>query len=183
MDNCLSTLKHETMYYPSKILDLADDKDTKLNVMNDLLIYYKELYTILTAQTVSQMSNIRNTLSPISLKAGFNSDLKVSADPLMFDYLFEILRKFSGGDMSVSVSSDDNNYVRFDISMPNVSLTYEQCMHLFAPDISNIPLLICRQIVRENSEITNKSGCGITAIPQIEGSGIIMRVVLSKGKD
>lgn len=183
MDNCLSTLKHETMYYPSKILALADDKDTKLNVMNDLLIYYKELYTILTAQTVSQMSNIRNTLSPISLKAGFNSDLKVSADPLMFDYLFEILRKFSGGDMSVSVSSDDNNYVRFDISMPNVSLTYEQCMHLFAPDISNIPLLICRQIVRENSEVTNKSGCGITAIPQIEGSGIIMRVVLSKGKD
>lgn len=32
LDNCLSTLKHETMYYPSRIRQLVDGKDANLAV-------------------------------------------------------------------------------------------------------------------------------------------------------
>lgn len=31
LDNCLSTLKHETMYYPSRIMQLVDDDADKMH--------------------------------------------------------------------------------------------------------------------------------------------------------
>ena len=40
----------------------------------------------------------------------------------------------------------------------------------FKPVRENIPFLICRQIVRENSEATNRRGCGIEAEPLENGT-------------
>ena len=38
LDNCLSTLKHETMYYPSRIRQLVDEKDKNLNAINEVAL-------------------------------------------------------------------------------------------------------------------------------------------------
>ena len=38
LDNCLSTLKHETMYYPSRIRQLVDEPDGQLEAIDELAI-------------------------------------------------------------------------------------------------------------------------------------------------
>lgn len=62
LDNCLSTIKHETMYYPSRILQLVDQirlqiQDSgnaqdgisgQITDMYEAITYYKEIYTLLS---------------------------------------------------------------------------------------------------------------------------------------
>ncbi len=60
MDNCLSTIKHETMYYPGRIQQLVDRMRTSaasldfLDTLSETAAYYKEVYTLLTAQASQQ---------------------------------------------------------------------------------------------------------------------------------
>ena len=39
----------------------------------------------------------------------------------------------------------------------------EQAANLFTPQSDTIPYLLCRQIVRDHGEATNRRGCGIWA--------------------
>ena len=58
LDNCLSTIKHESMYYPSRIHQLAsrlmtagpDTATSDLQQLTELSHYYKEIYTLLSSQ-------------------------------------------------------------------------------------------------------------------------------------
>ena len=59
IDNTLSTIKHETMYYPNRIKylidnmiinskdDVANESSDKINTMAELMLYYKDVFTIL----------------------------------------------------------------------------------------------------------------------------------------
>lgn len=67
MDNSLSTLKHETMYYPNRIKQLVDaalsgaethaDRATVADV-SELLNYYKEVFSILSACAEKQVEMV-----------------------------------------------------------------------------------------------------------------------------
>lgn len=75
MDNCLSALKHETMYYPSRIKQLVDSvleqqdvtPDAKtIQDIDELLSYYKDIFTILSSCAGKQVEQVlfkRTTLS------------------------------------------------------------------------------------------------------------------------
>ena len=74
MDNCLSMIKHETLYYPSRIKELVgqlmcckDDEScsVKISMMSELMEYYKSIYGVLTTCAANQLSNIAFT--PLSL--------------------------------------------------------------------------------------------------------------------
>ena len=54
IDNCLSTIKHETMYYPGRILQLAERQPVDLATLNETANYYKDIFTLLSAQGDSQ---------------------------------------------------------------------------------------------------------------------------------
>lgn len=65
LDNCLSAIKHESMYYPSRIrqlllqLDRSEEKDVRIRLAEDLeevICYYKEIYTILCEQAARQLA-------------------------------------------------------------------------------------------------------------------------------
>ena len=67
MDNCLSTLKHETMYYPNRIKQIVDvalaDPHAPVNeeIINDideLLSYYKEVFAILSTCAGKQVEKV-----------------------------------------------------------------------------------------------------------------------------
>lgn len=67
MDNCLSTIKHEAMYYPSRIkqivrrireTDNAEDVMKQVYTLNELAEYYKEIYMLLASQLERQLSFI-----------------------------------------------------------------------------------------------------------------------------
>lgn len=62
IDNSLSTLKHETMYYPSRLkqmLGMAHDGDgissERMHEIRQLLEYYKDVYDILSSCAASQV--------------------------------------------------------------------------------------------------------------------------------
>lgn len=67
MDNCLSTLKHETMYYPHRIRQLVDQALAASDVrsipdmvddIDELLNYYKEIFSILCACAGKQVEMV-----------------------------------------------------------------------------------------------------------------------------
>ena len=57
LDNCLSALKHETMYYPSRIRLLADNGDTQS--MLEVASYYREIYGMLSEQAIRQVEQVK----------------------------------------------------------------------------------------------------------------------------
>ncbi len=150
LDNCLSTLKHETMYYPSRIRLLADKGETQS--MLEVASYYRELYGLLSEQAIRQTEQVKLHLKKVDLYGQ-----EVLGDEHMLRYLFEILK----GEVTVAVK--DSQYLLYTICRPDLSLTDEEAANLFTPQMDNIPYLLCRQIVRDHGEATNRRGCGIWA--------------------
>ena len=64
LDNCLSTLRHETMYYPNRVGQLIHtaeaqtlDADT-LRSLDEMLRYYKEIFTLLSSCASRQVERV-----------------------------------------------------------------------------------------------------------------------------
>ena len=154
LDNCLSTLKHETMYYPSRIRQLVDTEDVES--LKEVTSYYRELYGILSQQAMRQIEHVKLHLKPLHYD--------ILGDKTLIDYLFEILRKQGGGQpLTVEARPKDQRYVELRVPMPALKLSEQQAAQLFLPSTENIPYLLCRQIVRDHGEATNRRGCGIWA--------------------
>ena len=77
LDNCLSTIKHETIYYPNKIkqiigrlnaqnLSEKEEKDA-VETMTELMEYYKGIFTILSSCASRQLEEVtfRRTTIPV----------------------------------------------------------------------------------------------------------------------
>ena len=80
LDNCLSTIKHETMYYPNRIKLLVsqllegtltvEEETDKLQSVSELINYYKVIYSILYACASRQLEEVffrRSLISADSL--------------------------------------------------------------------------------------------------------------------
>ena len=160
LDNCLSTLKHETMYYPSRICQLLDAGD--MVSLKEVATYYRELYGILSAQAMHQVAPTKLHLMP--LQHG------ILGDENLIRYLFEILKKQSGEKSpDIQYLPQEGPYVEVHIPMPQLKLTEAEVHDLFTPSKDHLPYLLCRQIVRDHGEATNRRGCGIYAT-LIEGT-------------
>ena len=157
LDNCLSTLKHETMYYPSRIRQTLDSGDTES--LSEVTSYYRELYGMLSQQAMRQVERTHLHLRPLSMEG-----VIILGDENLIRYLFEILRKQSGEKKpEIQFSQKNEKYVEVSVAMPGLDFSKEQPEDLFQPKREHIPFLICRQIVRDHGEATNRRGCGIRA--------------------
>ena len=163
LDNCLSTLKHETMYYPSRIRQLVDEDKKDLNAIREVALYYKQLYALLSEQAMVQLDN----------------NLKVNSR--LVNYLFELIKKISGeSNIQRTVKYKDKLYVMICLELPSLHLTDAQCAVLFTPLSIDIHYMVCRQIVREIGETTNLRGCGISA-SQLNGrQGTLIEITLPR---
>ena len=77
LDNCLSTIKHETIYYPNKIKQIRgrlnaqnlSEKEEKeaVETMTELIEYYKGIFTILSSCASRQLEEVtfRRTTIPV----------------------------------------------------------------------------------------------------------------------
>ena len=143
LDNCLSTLKHETMYYPSRIRQLVDAGD--VDSLTEVAAYYRDLYSILIQQAVDQVERIKLHVRPVRFYGQ-----QVLGDENLLRYLFELLEvrgeRLEGRDMITSEVKDDN-YVVF---------------HVPYKTRDSLTSYLCRQIVRDHGEATNRRACGIT---------------------
>ncbi len=146
LDNCLSTIKHETMYYPSRIKQLIEKRSDDIQPIHELLDYYHELYVLLCTQATKQI----------------DQDGKLDKD--LFRYLFEILFHAGGAHKSQIIErSTTDDYVELEIPMPKLSLSPQQTSSLFTPETIDVRFLICRQIMRNIGEKTGARACGIRA--------------------
>ncbi len=135
LDNCLSALKHETMYYPDRIRQLVDDGD--INALGEVTQYYRQLYGILSEQAMRQVEKVRLHVHPMELYGQ-----QVIGDENLLRYLFEIIKP-----SDVQTDVKDEQYVTY-----SLTATFK----------SDIDRLLCRQIVRDHGEATHRRGCGIT---------------------
>ncbi len=147
LDNCLSALKHETMYYPSRIRQLTDSGD--LSQLAEVTRYYRELYGILSEQANRQVEQVKLHVRKLLLYGQ-----PVLGDEHMLHYLFELLGvKESRGDRQeanpqVASEVKDAQYVVFRIAA--------RCQ------LTEVETLLTRQIVRDHGEATHRRACGIT---------------------
>lgn len=199
LDNCLSTLKHETMYYPSRLIRLAGGKERDSGNIKELADYYHELYTLLSMQAMRQVQNMKIDVVPVGLKdilpkyvAYEGNDIILLGNRELLIYLFELLFSLSGHKDTAAEASDGvgyfteymsvgnigNDYARISITMPSLNFPVKDVADLFTPSKSRIKYLLCRQIVRDHSEITNRRGCGISA--RSDEGVVVVDVVLPK---
>lgn len=154
VDNTLSTLKHETMYYPSRIRQLIDADDTQSLV--EVADYYRELYGLFSAQAMNQVSRSMLRLRPL--------DHEILGDEILVGELFDILRRQNGQQAPVvNYVPRNEHYIDCRVIMNQLTLTPHEVSRLFMPHIDNIPYLLCRQIVRDHGETTNRRACAIRA--------------------
>lgn len=155
LDNCLSTLKHETMYYPSRIRQVIDESPSDLTALCELVDYYKSLYTMLSAQAMEQV------------------DANIKYDKVLNDYLLSLLRSISKHIHESLRLEEGSPYAAYRLEVQDVAYDASVHRNLFTPLTSDMKFLLCRQIVRELGEVTNLRGCGIIARPSESGHLLI----------
>lgn len=168
-DNCLSTLKHETMYYPARINQLVKENKTgETESIEQLVEYYRDLYNILMMQAMQQTNSMvfENKKIQLSELLRVDTDICTTGDRDVMEYMFEILRKQSiDGNFTVYISETDKRYVIIETKIRSNHTGAE----IFIPSPDNIPFLLCRRIIRDHSEITGLRGCGINAVATDNG--------------
>ncbi|MGL4853273.1 MAG: DUF5113 domain-containing protein, partial [Phocaeicola sp.] len=81
LDNCLSTIKHETVYYPNKVKQLIEKLDheewevgdlEQVETIGELMDYYKSVFTLLASCASRQLEEVtfrRGTIAAAELAA------------------------------------------------------------------------------------------------------------------
>ena len=169
LDNCLSTLKHETMYYPSRIRQLIEASPDDVASLKELVDYYKSIYLMLSAQAMEQV------------------ETNLKCDAALKDYLFRLIQEtvkdlakahgIAITQVKPEIKSVHTAYATCQFVFSG--LRYDDSLHhrLFTPLTVDMRFLVCRQIVREMGETTNLRGCGIQTKPSDDGF-LVIEVVL-----
>lgn len=169
LDNCLSTLKHETMYYPSRIRQLIEASPDDVASLKELVDYYKSIYLMLSAQAMEQV------------------ETNLKCDAALKDYLFRLIQEtvkdlakahgIAITQVKQKIKTVHTAYATCQFVFSG--LRYDDSLHhrLFTPLTVDMRFLVCRQIVREMGETTNLRGCGIQAKPSDDGF-LVIEVVL-----
>ena len=121
LDNCLSTIKHETIYYPNRIKQIIDrlnsgvlSEDTEkenIEAIEELISYYKDIYTILSSCASRQLEEVTFRRGVIDLE-GLLATLFKESDETFFlsvgignrGYRFESYRRCCAVEVLIGVS-------------------------------------------------------------------------------
>lgn len=162
LDNCLSTLKHETMYYPSRIAQLLSEDERDMNAIYELTAYYKKLHEILSAQAMKQTEG------------------KYGVDGETIRYLIDIISKIDDNNNLQIIAHDSKDGRSVDLEIPlKKQYSDEEVIQMFTSNTSDFRFLICRQIIREAGEERRSRGNGIKAVNNDNGQTII-RITINK---
>ena len=188
LDNCLSTLKHETVWYPNRIMQMAQG-DVNASEMLELVDYYREIYGILSQYALSQtkehllhaervdvdqlMADTRTFFGKHTSRKGINADIEytdnglaVKGDGGMLRYLLECLvEDASEGERIALEASVEGDFVRISVHRNGEMFSGADTDLLFSPlrNRESMSYVICRQIIREHDELFGYPGCRINA--------------------
>jgi len=146
MDNCLSTLKHETMFYPSRLCALiADSSSPDAAQLRNIAQYYKEIFWQLSQMAASQTIVERNV------------------DSHMLDYMVQLVAQLGGDLGAVEFAADNNTYSTMRIPFPRMAFDSGLPQRLFSPSTADVRFIMLRQAVRELGEKLGARACGVSA--------------------
>lgn len=171
LDNCLSTIKHETLYYPNKIkqiimylqeeISMPEEREL-VKTMNELMSYYKSIYTILSSCAARQLDDItfrRQTIAVKDLadyaqkymrrvkkKTACQIELQVDlcdghviGDKVLLEYLFENLINeaisYEKDGLLILHIISEKEFMRFELKDTRRHYSQEELDNLFNPDL------------------------------------------------
>lgn len=201
LDNCLSTLKHETVWYPNRIVQLAGRGGDTVR-MAELAGYYREIFGILSQQALAQTGmqlvrrgyvDVDRTVAEVSAETGRKrnfeiqtvpSGLTMLADDILVRYLLESLLERGielGCGAPVTVSAlNDGQFVRVETFFPGISPNPDTLFSALEGRES-MAFVLCSQIIREHDECFGHVGCRINAENR-QGGTLIWFTLPSAGK-
>lgn len=155
IDNCLSTLKHETMYYPSRIKRLIEAEEVDMQSLTATVDYYRELYMLLfrNAEGQTRLNCLHHTVVDVTDRLHLREPLSVVADKDMVELLFSLLTKHLGQSSLPPQVNVEGKYV-------TLTFTPAEKVDADAPAMLT-DSLYCRQIVRDMGEVCHARRCGI----------------------
>ena len=167
LDNCLSTIKHETVYYPNRIKQLVEhleQRDERIQ-MKELVDYYKVVFTTLVGCASRQLDEVtfrrsevkadvllRSAAAYHSKRCSIKSDIpqliaEACDDTLLCDVNLVdfLLEKLVDASFAVSASDvlhleamADGDFIRISLTNTSRSMSAEMLHTLFYPSrISN----------------------------------------------
>ncbi len=197
LDNCLSAIKHESMYYPSRIRQLTERMDDgDIDKLDELVSYYHHIYSILCSQANEQLEKpsfkrqtlsvdnvfgiMRNSFQRIAreapdLQLDTNSaEASVLGDAVLLSALFDNVLKWTarGTNHLTATAQVTEHFVDFSIHNPDVSPTEQELHDTFHPAKEKIPMLIAKQIVREHDIYSGNPGLRLYALRHQSGYAI-----------
>ena len=164
LDNCLSTLKHETMYYPSRIRQLIDQGD--MESVNEVVSYYRDLYNMLSQQAMSQVERVKLHLRPL--------EHGILGDETLVGYLLDILKKQHPIEMTFVPHG--SQYIEIQCLLPAGAFGEG------SNQPAAIDYLLCRQIARDHGEATNRRACSVRKETQEDGTINMIILLPAYGK-
>ena len=200
IDNTLSALKHETMYFPSRIAQdnskvMASEEFDRQGVkeLSETVGYYRNLYSMLCSQCTRNASEITYPMLPFKvteLKLDFAADVKsvdIIANRQLMDYLVLLLKRKNNRETpsaEVLLNGGGTNmgrkYITLAVDCPNVRRNKAEAEALFSLATTDVDYLIIRQILRENGTATNAFAIGIRAEVTEKGYVRFLLTLLAK---
>lgn len=203
LDNALSTIKHETMYYPARIQQIVrfmlkgGIQDDDVSELRELALYYRQVYTLLYEQAKCQLENsFRITAIPVSelfavaehrvksfsMRSGVDVSIETVATEsaiqgdrmLMHELINRIIEPSLGQCSSIRCWADDDaDAISIHCCFYGISCTEETVANLFSPTSSTISYHIVKQIVREHDERFGHPGLRLMASAVDDGYEIV----------
>lgn len=170
IDNTLSALKHETMYFPSRISNLVGEGVT--DELLDVITYYRSLYAMLSAQCARNEQDVVYPVSMLPIRRFSFSfpdyteeeleSVKVIANEQLMAYLSLIIKRKNNREIPVAKwSREQAKYLTLTILCPGFILTDKELSEAFSPSSTDVDMLILRQILRETGSASNSYASGI----------------------
>ncbi len=182
IDNTLSALKHETMYFPSriaqdnsKIMTSEAIDEQGVSELSETVGYYRNLYSMLCTQCIRNASEISYPMAPFavsSLKLDFsgeNEGVEIIANKQLMDYLVLLLKRKNNRETpsaEIILGGGSNlgrKYITLAVDCFNIRMLKADAEALFSLATKDVDYLIMRQILRENGTATNAFAIGIRA--------------------
>ena len=175
LDNSLSTIKHETMYFPSRIKQMADemqrdgiDVEMCRNLL-DLVSYYRHIYMLLYEQAQRQTDQSLLRLQSVAVADLFafvskthdvdcqETNAHVQGDEMLLKLLLDQMLAVVSAKATLCVEERDSmTYIICNVA--GQKLTSEQLSNLFSPQTEQLEYLVMRQIVREHDAACRHPG-------------------------
>lgn len=195
LDNSLSTIKHETMYFPSRIKQMADDMQqkgfdavTQRNLL-DLVTYYRHIHMLLYEQAQRQTDQSPLRIQDIALdeviaeesKNGVtysDTGLCVRGDKTLLRLFFKQLIAIAPSGVSIDAERR-GGMVYVICTVEGEHLSSEQLSGLFSPQTGRIECLVMRQIIHELDAACSHPGLRLVADDTKTGYSISFSLLAS----